>query len=66
MRVKAVANVYRSLNGAMGCVHASRELADAQAGRDRLACVEFEFFFEDGKAVGLAAALRKFDGVQEP
>ena len=65
MRVKAAANVYRSLNGAMGSVHSSRDLADQQAGRGRLACIEFEFFLEDGP-VGLAAALREMDGVQEP
>lgn len=33
------ANVYRALNGAMGSVHATRELADRMAGRDRIACV---------------------------
>lgn len=40
---KAWANVYRSLNGAMGSVYASRELADQQAAYGRLACVEIEF-----------------------
>lgn len=35
-------NVYRELNGAMGSVYASRELADHMAGRSRLVCLEVE------------------------
>jgi hypothetical protein len=46
------ANVYRSVNGAMGSVHATRELADQMAARDRVACVEF--YVWDGLGVALA------------
>ena len=38
---EAHANVYRSLNGAMGSVWQTRALADQMAGRDRIACVPF-------------------------
>lgn len=41
--MKLWANVYRSLNGAVGSVHETRALADQMAASGRLACVEFEF-----------------------
>jgi hypothetical protein len=40
--MKIYANIYRSLNGAIGSVHRTREQADLQAGRDRLQCIEIE------------------------
>jgi hypothetical protein len=37
----------------MGSVYASRDLADQMAGRDRLACVDFEVpVYERGAVVG--------------
>jgi hypothetical protein len=40
--MKLYANVYRSVNGAMGSVYATRELADRMVGRDRLDCIRFD------------------------
>ncbi len=40
--MKAWANIYRPLNGALGSVYTSRRLADQMAGRDRIACVEID------------------------
>lgn len=49
MKVRYFANIYRPMIGACGHVYASEELADQMAGRDRIACVEFEFELpEDG------------------
>lgn len=45
-------NVYRSLNGAMGSVWASKKLAD-WFGRGRLACVEITFNGERGVVVSV-------------
>lgn len=44
-------NLYRPLMGAVGSVYLSREQADQEAGRDRLACVEVKV------GVGLGATL---------
>lgn len=49
------ANVYRSLNGAMGSVWASEELANQMAGRDRLACIPVLV-----PGDGLGVALREY------
>lgn len=42
MSFKAWANVYSEFRGALGSIHATREIADQQAARGRLACVEIK------------------------
>lgn len=42
MSTTVYANVYRSLNGAMGSIWETQELADQMAGRDRIACVPID------------------------
>lgn len=54
-------NVYRALNGAMGSVYASRELADWMAGCGRLICLEIEI----GEG-GVARVIAAGDNDNEP